>query len=444
MHNLPEKDIIAALATPYGRSAIAAIRVSGDGCKSAVEKFLSRPLVEGRLGLNTFDAGTFTENLMAVYYRAPRSFTGEDTVELFPHGNMTVCDGIIKALFSVGVRAAERGEFTERAFINGKLDLMQCEALADIIDAETPEQLNYGNKRYNNEFKGLSIVRDLLNTALSTVEAVLHYSDELEKEDIDEGLPNDVYRALDTMISELRAEKDKYACGRIVKDGFRVALVGLPNVGKSTLLNALTDSDRAIVTAEAGTTRDTLDGEYIYKGKKFIITDTAGLNAKAVSEAEKIGIARAERAAEEADAVIIVTDGSESCENIAENGKISFVVRNKCDAINDRGADFVAAEGDGATEISAKNGINITALKEKLYSLCPKEPGGICNHRQYDCVVRCLDACEAAKRESDKADGLEIVAALLYEAYTSIAELFGETADEAVIASVFSRFCVGK
>lgn len=444
MYNIPEKDIIAALATPYGRSAIAAIRVSGDGCKAAVEKLLCRPLVEGRLGLNTFDAGEFTENLMAVYYRAPRSFTGEDTVELFPHGNMTVCDGIIKALFSVGVRAAERGEFTERAFINGKLDLMQCEALADIIDAQTPEQLEYGNRRYNNEFKMLSTVREQLNTALSTVEAVLHYGDELEKEDVDEGLPNDVYRALDAMIAELRAEKDGYASGRIVKDGFRVALVGLPNVGKSTLLNALTDSDRAIVTAEAGTTRDTLDGEYIYNGKKFIITDTAGLNAKAVSEAEKLGIRRAKRAAEEADAVITVIDGAEVCENIVENGKISFVVRNKCDGISDRGADYAAAERDGATEISAKNGINITALKEKLYSLCPKEPGGICNHRQYDCVVRCLDACEAAKRESDKAEGLEIVAALLYEAYTSIAELFGETADEAVIASVFSRFCVGK
>lgn len=444
MHNVPEKDIIAALATPYGRSAIAAIRVSGDGCKAAVERFLRRPLVEGRLGLNTFDAGAFTENLMAVYYRAPRSFTGEDTVELFPHGNMTVCDGIIKALFSVGVRAAERGEFTERAFINGKLDLMQCEALADIIDAQTPEQLEYGNRRYNNEFKGLSTVREQLNTALSTVEAVLHYGDELEKEDVDEGLPNDVYRALDAMIAELRAEKDGYASGRIVKDGFRVALVGLPNVGKSTLLNALTDSDRAIVTAEAGTTRDTLDGEYIYKGKKFIITDTAGLNAKAVSEAEKLGIRRAKRAAEEADAVITVTDGAEVCENIAENGKISFVVRNKCDGISDCGADYAAAERDGATEISAKNGINITALKEKLYSLCPKTPSGICNHRQYDCVIRCLDACEAAKRESGKAEGLEIVAALLYEAYTAIAELFGETADEAVIASVFSRFCVGK
>ncbi|MCX4314168.1 MAG: 50S ribosome-binding GTPase, partial [Clostridia bacterium] len=123
--------------------------------------------------------------------------------------------------------------------------------------------------------------------------AVLHYGDELEKEDIDDGIPNDVYTALDTMIAELRAEKDKYASGRMIKDGFRVALIGLPNVGKSTLLNALTDSDRAIVTAEAGTTRDTLDGEYIYRNRKFIVTDTAGLNEKAVSEAEKIGIERA-------------------------------------------------------------------------------------------------------------------------------------------------------
>lgn len=451
MHNNVNKDIIAALATPYGRSAIAAIRISGDGCKAVVEGFLRRPLVDGRLSFNTFDTGAFTENLTAVYYRAPRSFTGEDTVELFPHGNMTVCDGIIKALFSVGIRAAERGEFTERAFINGKLDLMQCEALADIIDAETPEQLVYGNKRYNNEFKSLSTVRKLLNTALSTVEAVLHYGDELEKEDIDDGIPNDVYTALDTMIAELRAEKDKYASGRMIKNGFRVALIGLPNVGKSTLLNALTDSDRAIVTAEAGTTRDTLDGEYIYRNRKFIVTDTAGLNEKAVSEAEKIGIERARRAAADADAVITVVNGNNTTDikgyADAENKtteQAALTVRNKCDGLTDSGIDYAAAERGGALEVSAKNGINITALKEKIYSLCPKELGGICNHRQYDCVIRCLDACEAAKRESGKAEGLEIVAALLYEAYTAVAELYGENADEAVIDSVFSRFCVGK
>lgn len=149
--------------------------------------------------------------------------------------------------------------------------------------------------------------------------------------------------------------------------------------------------------------------------------------------------------------MIIVTDGSETSENAytiekktADSGRAAFAVKNKCDTAADVGADYTSAERGGVMELSAKNGINIAALKEKLYSVCPKEPGGICNHRQYDCVIRCLDACEAAKRENGKAEGLEIVAALLYEAYTAVAELYGERADEAVIDSVFSRFCVGK
>lgn len=193
MNKSTDKDIITALATPYGRSALAAIRISGDGCKKLVERFLSRPLKDGELRYNNFKTAKFGENLTAIGYKAPKSYTGEEMVELFTHGNMTVCDGIIEALVSGGARIAERGEFTKRAFLNGKLDLMQCEALADIIEAQTAEQLEYGNKRYDGGFKRLKNAEIALNRALSTVEAVLHYSDELEENEIDERLLNDVY-----------------------------------------------------------------------------------------------------------------------------------------------------------------------------------------------------------------------------------------------------------
>lgn len=442
--NTVNKDIITALATPYGRSAVAVIRISGDGSKELSEKFLERKLENGRLKVNIFKTEKFTERLMAVYNKAPKTYTGEETVELYPHGNMTVCDGIIKRLIEGGARVAERGEFTKRAFLNGKMDLMQCEALADIIDAQTAEQLNYGNKRFDGGFKAIGEVEESLKKALSSIEAVLHYSDELEENEIDEEIMIRVGECIDNAVLKLEKEIKGYAGGKIVKEGFKVALIGEPNVGKSTLLNALTDSDRAIVTAIAGTTRDTVDGEYVYKDKKFIVTDTAGINDGTTDTVEKIGIERAFTAAENADAVVSVTAKGINTKEIIKFKDKTVAVENKNDGIDDVGEQYEKAEKDGILPISGKNGINITALKQKLYDLCPKDYGSISNHRQYDCVVRCLDSLKSAQKEREKADGLEIVAALLYEAYSAMTELYGEKADEKVISAVFERFCVGK
>lgn len=444
MNSLNKKtDIITALASPYGKSAVAIIRVSGNGCAELLSGFLTKPLKVGRLCVNTFVSGSFTENLMAVAYKAPRSYTGEDLVELFPHGNPVICDTIIKALLSGGARLAERGEFTKRAFLNGKLDLMQCEALADIIDAQTTEQLEYGNKRLSGEFKALSSVQKLLKTALSSIEAVLHYSDEMEQNEVDGAEMGAILATVNDAADVLEKEIAGFAGGKVINDGFKVALIGAPNVGKSTLLNALTDSDRAIVTPIAGTTRDTIDGDYVYNGRKFTVTDTAGLNDGTADQVEIIGIERAFKAAQDADAVVFVTDGGDI--NIEKSAFSRFVtVKNKCDSQKDVGTDYRAASDDDKIRISAQEKINITALKQKLFDLCPKDFGSVCNHRQYDCVVRCLDSLNAAKREAKKAEGLEIVAALLYEAYSAIAELYGEQADESILSEVFERFCVGK
>lgn len=443
MNNTCSKnEIIVALATPYGKSAIAIIRMSGKGSKTLAEKFLKNKLKAGQIRYNVFTSGNFTENLMATYFKAPSSYTGEDIVEMYPHGNTLIIDTIIKALIGGGARAAERGEFTERAFKYGKLDLTECEALADIIDAETSEQLSYGNARFNG-IKSLSDVEIELNRALSTIEAVIHYSDELEDGEADERLLEDVYKALNRIAERLENEINGYAGGKIIKEGFKIALVGKPNVGKSTLLNALLGEDRAIVTDIAGTTRDTVDGVYVYKRRKFIVTDTAGLNDETRDEVEKIGIERTKTAAKAADAVIFVTESAKTAE-LSEFGKQTVTVINKNDKVSDVGTDYYSATEDGKLKISAKYNINITALKERIYDLCPKEVGGICNHRQFDCVKRCLDAVNSARAESKKADGLELVAAALYEGYSAITELLGEAADEKVISSVFERFCVGK
>lgn len=445
MHSIDSKnEIITALATPYGRSAVAIIRVSGKGCVELVEGCLKKALKKGKLELNTFKTEKFEEKLMAVCFLAPGSYTGEDVVELFPHGNMTICNGIIEEIIKRGARLAERGEFTKRAFLNGKKDLMQCEALADIIDAQTSEQLVYGNKRYDGGFKSLAEAENLLKTALSTVEAVLHYEDELEENEANEGLINDVYLSLTKLIGILEDETAKFTGGKIINDGFKVALIGRPNVGKSTILNALTEKERAIVTPIAGTTRDTLDGEYVYKDRKFVITDTAGLKEETDDRVEMIGIKRAKEAAAQADAVIFVTDNDKFEDSIDVGEAKRIYAINKCDGDKDVGTDYEKAEKNGVLRISAKTAINMTALKQKLYDACPKDFGTICNHRQYMCVLRCLESCKAAKLESEKAGGLEIVAAALYDAYSAIAQLYGEQADEKILDSVFERFCVGK
>lgn len=439
-----KNDIIAALSSPYGKSAVAVIRISGEGCKDLAERHLSRELKNGELRYNTFKASGFTEHLMAVYFENPHSYTGEDTVELYPHGNTAICDGIIKTLTDDGARLAERGEFTKRAFLNGKLDLMKCEALADIIDAQTTEQLVYGNARFDGQFKSLETTEKQLNKALSTVEAILHYGDELEGEDIDSAIVDDVFSSIDVAAEKLEAEINAFDGGKIINDGFKIAVIGEPNVGKSTLLNALTDSDRAIVTDIAGTTRDIIDGEYVYNGRKFVIIDTAGIKDYTADEVEKIGIERAKTAAKTADAVLYVVTDDRSISRLPEIDGKSAVIINKCDEINDAGTDFKTAESDGMLKISAKFGKNVTALKQKLYEMCPKDHGALCNHRQFACAVKCLDSLKAAQSERENAESLEIVAALLYDAYSAITALHGENADENVISSVFERFCVGK
>lgn len=456
MNNLTnDTQIITALATPYGKSAVAVIRISGKGCKAEVQKFLKKPLSSGQMRYNEFRCGDFKENLMAVCFDAPRTYTGEESVELYPHGNVIICDKIISALTQSGViRLAERGEFTRRAFLNGKINLMQCEALADVIDAETDEQLKYGNERYDGAFNGLKTVEENIKIALSTIEAVLHYSDEFENEEIDEGLYNDVSVAIEQTIQTLSEELNNYSGGRILNDGMKVVLIGSPNVGKSTLLNALTDSDRAIVTEIAGTTRDTIDSEFVYKGRKFVITDTAGLN-ETTDVVENIGIERAKTAAKAADAIVYVIDNQKTSTEVDQkvNDFIKtlpteklITVINKCDDEWDVNENYEKAlDKTGNIRISAKRGVNVTAIKQKLLDVCPKMCGAICNHRQFECAKKALNSCISAREENKKSDGLEIVAAALYDCYSSICELFGEgDADENVIGAVFDRFCVGK
>lgn len=429
---IDNKDIIVARATAAGTAALAIIRVSGKGSKAITEK-ICKPLEEARhVYLRTLTLKNIKEQATVIYYDAGHSYTGEESVEVICHGNENIVNEIINEYVRFGARHAKGGEFTYRAFLNGKLDLNMSEAVNDVITAESIEQINYSEERLQGTaYAEVFEVERLLKDALGGMEAVFHYSDELQGGEEDDAL-KEVYDKLEDARARLNELLNNYDAGRRIREGVRVAIIGRPNVGKSTLLNAILKCDRAIVTDVAGTTRDTIEEGYFYKGRKFVIIDTAGIrNAK--DGAERLGVDRAFKAAEDADVVLNVSDNGEF---LTVNNKCVITVMNKCDS------QTLPESDDTKESISAKNNINIESLKEKIYKATAGTPSAICNARQLDCAKRCLNAINKALTIPQ--NQIELVDALCFEAYDSINEMFGKKVSDEIITNVFSRFCVGK
>ncbi len=303
-------DTIAALSTPTG-GALAVIRVSGPLAAQAAKALLSKDVTGTPRQLThvrIVENGVLIDEAMAAFLPAPRTYTGEDMLEITCHGGAQVCANVLSALLRHGARPAEAGEFTRRAFVNGKMDLSQAEAVMDVINAAAEQSakaaLRQLTGRLRTEIEGIEA---LLIEALSAVDAAIDYPEELE-EDVAAELPLQLREATmrtDALIAQGRQ-------GRVLREGFSVVLAGRPNAGKSSLLNALLGRPRAIVTAAPGTTRDTLEEALAIGGIPMRLTDTAGLR-EAAQEAEKEGISRAKAAMDDADLLLIVLDRSEAC-----------------------------------------------------------------------------------------------------------------------------------
>lgn len=429
-------DCIAAIATAHGTGGVAIIRLSGEQSLRIAKKMFSVRKEEYTPNLmyaGKISGEGFTDYGFMVYFKAPRTFTGEDIVEFHCHGGVQLARGILKKCLSLGARLAERGEFTKRAFLNGKLSLSSAEGMADMINAESLALLRAGSMMYAEKLtREVRLVQDGLTDVLAEIAVEIDYPEE----DSDGADLDKISEKLGHIRDTIRALTASYKSGKKIKDGVTVALCGKPNVGKSSLLNALLGYDRAIVSSVAGTTRDVVEGCMEIDGIKYNLTDTAGIRGGA-DEVESMGIERAKSVIKSADIVLFITDGGDVFGE-ETSGKV-IKVFNKID-IN-------APRGDEDICVSAKTGEGLEQLKKLIAENAVGEfsldKAYIVEERHFAALTRAAQALETA------ADGvrtltLDLVAVDLKEAWDALGEITGETATEEIISTVFEKFCVGK
>lgn len=431
-------DCIAAIATAHGTGGVAVIRLSGENALGLAKKMFSpvrEKVTPNRMYAGNISGDGFTDYGFMVYFKAPHSFTGENVVEFHCHGGVQIARGILKKCLSLGARAAERGEFTKRAFLNGKLSLSSAEGMIDMISAESLALIRAGSMMYTEKLT--REVKDIQNE-LKDVLAAIAVEIDYPEEDADGADLKNISLKLGKIYGDTEKLAESYKSGKKIKDGVTVALCGVPNVGKSSLLNALLGYERAIVSAEEGTTRDAVEGSVEIGGVKFDLVDTAGIRERA-GTVESIGIERAKAVIRSADAVLLVTDGKTDCEIVSgATGKI-IKVFNKCDSLKPFGEYDIA--------LSAKTGEGVDKLKNLLLETCGGEitsdKAYIVEERHYDALKRALHSLRSAT-EGLFGVTLDLIAVDLKDAWDALGEITGETASEEIISTVFAKFCVGK
>lgn len=453
-------DTIAAIATGNVIAAIGIIRSSGDDAITIADKVFrtksvkslteceDRKLYYGEL-LNT--EGNVIDHCLCTVSHAPHSYTGENTVEFQCHGSPVVLSEGLRSLFKAGARQAEAGEFTKRAFLNRRMDLTQAEAVIDLIDAETPLAAENAVGQLGRAIgRKTDKIYDELVGMISHFQAVIDYPDE----DIDDFAMSQYTGLMNEAESTLNALLKTFDRGRIMREGVPSAIIGKPNTGKSSLLNALLGYDRAIVTSIAGTTRDTIEEKATVGGVVLRLSDTAGLR-ETDDTVEKLGVDRAIEAAKTARLVIVVLDSSrpltsedEEALNTAKNAEYSICIINKEDICPE--PVFEIPDGfDAMCHISAKTGEGLdsftNAVKELFGADTSLPPGEILtNTRQAEAVSRALDAIRAAKDALELGVTPDAVLSIVETCCGALGELTGKSVKDDIVSSIFSRFCVGK
>lgn len=445
-------ETIAAISTPPGSGAIGIVRLSGPAALALARRaFTGGPseLASHRAyygPLRDPASGAVLDHCLLLYMRGPHSYTGEDVVELHCHGGRFLVHSVLELLLVLGARPAEPGEFTQRAFVNGRLDLTQAEAVADLIQGQSRPGLQLAAHQLEGHLSApIRHVRSRLIGVLAAIEANIDFPDEVDSPDpelIHAGLS-----AAETEITRLLATSD---AGRIWKEGLRLAIVGEPNVGKSTLLNALLRYERAIVSDIPGTTRDTVEDDYNLRGIPVRIVDTAGLR-QTTDSIEAIGIERSRRALAEADLVLMVAEAalglSAGMQSLLAQaaGKETVLVWNKADQTEQEPA---APPGVPAVRVSALTGFGLETLETLLYEQVAshhllEQPISI-NARHKHCLLRAREALERVRQTLAADLPTDFIAIDLKEAIVAFGEVIGESVAEEVINEIFHRFCVGK
>ncbi|HEY6139117.1 MAG TPA: tRNA uridine-5-carboxymethylaminomethyl(34) synthesis GTPase MnmE [Thermoanaerobaculia bacterium] len=431
-------DTIVAPATPLGRSALAIVRIDGPA-SGAIIAALAGVLPSPRTATHAAISheGQLLDDCVIARFAAPHSFTGNDLVEITLHGNPLLVERVIAACVALGARMAEPGEFSERAVLNGKLDLVQAESIADLINARTALQARLSLANMTGSLScHAAAIRELLLHVISRLEAALDFSEE-GYEFISRA---DARAALATALEETRALADTYRRGQASREGLSAVILGRPNAGKSTLLNRLVGSDRAIVTPIPGTTRDIVRETIEIGGLPVTLADTAGLR-DAADVVEGIGVSRAREAAERADIVLYLVDSAEgiAAEDEIERYPDALVVWTKTDL-------KPAPHGALGISVAAERGIDtlLSRLDVLVRENYAAPEGSLVNERQRQAVAGCAEALQAALESLDAGADEQLILVDLYRASTSLGLLTGAITRDEVFEEIFGKFCIGK
>ncbi|MFW5894538.1 MAG: tRNA uridine-5-carboxymethylaminomethyl(34) synthesis GTPase MnmE [Bacillota bacterium] len=446
-------DTIAAISTALGPSAINIVRMSGDDVFSIIEKVFKGPDLKKAQSHTIHygkivDDGKPLDEVLINVFRAPKTFTAEDMIEINCHGGSYVANRILELLLAHGARLAERGEFTERAYLNGRIDLTQAESVLDIIEARSDYSLTLANKGLDGDiYRLITRLRDELLNIVAQIEVNIDYP---EYDDV-ETLTTDVLNPrIDALRQKIKAVLGTARVGKIIRDGIKTVIIGRPNVGKSSVLNALLREDKAIVTEIQGTTRDVVEGEINIGGLVLRLMDTAGIR-DSDDLIERIGIDKTKKMIEEADLVLYVLNNNEPLRDEDEQllklteKKKRIIIINKIDLENKLNHDF-----EDGVEISALKNMGIESLEEKIRDLFLEgnlsfENNTFLSNTRHIAKMRQVKAMlDDAQSSAEALMPVDIIEIDLKSAWETLGEIIGESTQNELLDELFSRFCLGK
>ncbi len=441
--------IVALSTSSMGLGAISIVRLSGENAVEIANKLFTslsnkkpKTFTPRTMELGTLTTSSIKDNCLCVVFKAPNSFTGEDLVEFQTHGGSKIAESIIRECIKLGARMAGNGEFTKRAFLNGKMSLASAEGMMDMINAESEAEVRAGYSLLGGELNKLAIDSQ---TELTDILSEIEVSFDYPEEQIEYITKANAKARLNVISSNIGDVLNRSKNSGIIKNGVKVLILGKPNVGKSSLLNRLIGKEKAIVTDIPGTTRDSIEDTFTINGVKFTVVDTAGIR-EATDRVEKIGVDKAKEQINAADMILFIQDASKPLDD--EDQSILNIIKDKNYLIIKNKADLLEEKPVNDILISAVTGSGIEELKQSLYNKTVKDKINtngliITSQRHFDCLNRAKEHIDQAISNIDN-DTLDLITIDLNLAYSALGEITGNTTGEDIIDAIFSKFCLGK